>query len=159
MIVVADTTPLNYLILIGHVDILRQEYGRVLIPRAVHDEMLHGDAPPLVRAWATNPPEWLEIVSLGKPLPAVDTDLDRGEAEAIELAEQLHSTWLLMDEAAGRKEAMRRGLQTVGTLWILRNAHMRGTLNLHVALAQLEESGFRMSETLVRMILNSIEKS
>jgi predicted nucleic acid-binding protein len=32
MIVVADTTPINYLILIGEIDILTQLYGRVVIP-------------------------------------------------------------------------------------------------------------------------------
>ncbi len=40
MIVVADTAPLNYLILIGHVDILESLYGEVVIPPAVQDEML-----------------------------------------------------------------------------------------------------------------------
>jgi predicted nucleic acid-binding protein len=40
MIVVADTAPLNYLILIGHVDVLEALYGEVVIPPAVQDEML-----------------------------------------------------------------------------------------------------------------------
>jgi len=35
MIVIADTTPLNYLVLIGRVETLPQLYGRVLIPLAV----------------------------------------------------------------------------------------------------------------------------
>jgi len=40
MIVVADTSPLNYLILIGHIDVLETIYGEVVIPPAVQDEML-----------------------------------------------------------------------------------------------------------------------
>ena len=39
MIVVADTSPLNYLILIGHIDVLEAIYGEVVIPPAVQDEM------------------------------------------------------------------------------------------------------------------------
>ena len=35
MIVVADTSPLNYLIRLGHPDVLHKIYGRVLVPHAV----------------------------------------------------------------------------------------------------------------------------
>jgi predicted nucleic acid-binding protein len=34
-VVVADTTPLNYLIIIGRVEILATLFGEVLIPQAV----------------------------------------------------------------------------------------------------------------------------
>jgi predicted nucleic acid-binding protein len=36
MIVVADTSPINYLLLIKEIDM----YGRVVIPRAVNEELL-----------------------------------------------------------------------------------------------------------------------
>jgi predicted nucleic acid-binding protein len=36
MIVVADTSPINYLLLIQEIDILPKMYGKVVIPRAVH---------------------------------------------------------------------------------------------------------------------------
>jgi predicted nucleic acid-binding protein len=156
MIVVADTTPLNYLILISHIDILEAQYGRILIPHAVHEEMLDPDAPAGVRAWAKNPPRWLEILSPSTTHNALPLNLDRGETEAIHLAEELHSDWLLIDEAAGRDEARRRGLQTIGTLGILRNAHALGLLDLRTALAKLKESGFHMSEILLQTILSSI---
>ena len=156
MIVVADTTPLNYLILIGHIDILEAQYGRILIPHAVHEEMLDPDAPASVRAWAKNPPHWLELLSPSTSRNTLPPNLDRGETEAIQLAEELHSDWLLIDEAAGRDEAQRRGLQTIGTLGILRNAHALGLLDLPTALAKLKKSGFHMSETLLQTILNSI---
>jgi predicted nucleic acid-binding protein len=38
MIVVADSGPLHYLILLGHVDFLRRFYGQVLVPEAVAHE-------------------------------------------------------------------------------------------------------------------------
>ncbi len=50
MIVVADTTPLNYLIKLGYPDVLRELYGRVLVPSAVLTEMQHPEAPHEVRA-------------------------------------------------------------------------------------------------------------
>jgi predicted nucleic acid-binding protein len=45
MIVVADTSPINYLILIDQIAILEALYGRILIPHAVLDEMLNPKAP------------------------------------------------------------------------------------------------------------------
>jgi predicted nucleic acid-binding protein len=156
MIVVADTTPLNYLILIDHIGTLEVQYGRILIPPGVHEEMLNPDAPAAVRAWAKNPPQWLEVLSPSIPRNAMPPNLDQGEIEAIQLAEELRSDWLLIDEVAGRKEARRRGLQTIGTLGILRNAHALGLLDLRDALTKLKEMGFHMSEALHQEILNSI---
>jgi predicted nucleic acid-binding protein len=39
MIVVADTTPLNYLVLIGQIELLSPLYQSVLIPLEVHREL------------------------------------------------------------------------------------------------------------------------
>ena len=45
VIVVADTSPLNYLILLRKVEILLEIYGRVVVPNAVVVELRHLDAP------------------------------------------------------------------------------------------------------------------
>jgi len=45
MIVVADTSPINYLILIEEIDILTKMYGRVVIPGAVREELLRALKP------------------------------------------------------------------------------------------------------------------
>lgn len=37
MIVVADTSPVGYLILIGHIEVLPKLYGSTVLPQAVHD--------------------------------------------------------------------------------------------------------------------------
>jgi predicted nucleic acid-binding protein len=49
MIVVADTKPINYLILIGHIEILSAIYGEVLVPQAVIDELQVSDVRSEVR--------------------------------------------------------------------------------------------------------------
>lgn len=61
MIVVADTSPLHYLILIEHTHVLPALYGRVLIPPAVSAELDQQRTPPPVRAWLARKPSWLEI--------------------------------------------------------------------------------------------------
>jgi len=45
MLVVADTSPLNYLVQIGAVEVLRFLYGRVVIPVEVRTELMAADAP------------------------------------------------------------------------------------------------------------------
>ena len=35
MIIIADTTPLHYLVLIGEVEVLKELFGSIIIPQAV----------------------------------------------------------------------------------------------------------------------------
>ena len=62
MIVVSDTTPIHYLILIEEIDILRDLFGRVIIPQAVFDDMQREKTPQEVKAWIAAPPIWLEML-------------------------------------------------------------------------------------------------
>jgi len=156
MIVVADTSPINYLILIDQIAIVETLYGRILIPHAVHEELLSFKAPSSVRAWAKDPPHWLQILSPSAGLRPPVARLDRGESEAIALAEELNADWLLIDEIAGRGEAARRGLQTIGTLGILREGHRAGLLNLPTAIERLAATGFRINPSLIQALLDSV---
>jgi Predicted nucleic acid-binding protein, contains PIN domain len=61
MLVVADTTPINYLVLIAQIDILASLYAQVVIPSAVAPELRHPKAPDVVRAWIAGPPSWCTI--------------------------------------------------------------------------------------------------
>jgi hypothetical protein len=56
VIAVADASPLHYLILIGHIDLLPALFSRILVPPAVLNELRHRHAPALVREWASDPP-------------------------------------------------------------------------------------------------------
>ena len=55
MIVVSDTSPLNYLVLIQHAEVLPSLFGRVIAPPAVMIELQHPGAPTIVRACLTSP--------------------------------------------------------------------------------------------------------
>jgi predicted nucleic acid-binding protein len=48
MIVVADSGPLHYLILLDHSELLRRFYSRVVVPDAVASELSAAGAPPTV---------------------------------------------------------------------------------------------------------------
>jgi len=44
-LVVADTGPVNYLLLIGHIDILPALFENVILPSVVRDELAKPNAP------------------------------------------------------------------------------------------------------------------
>src|SRR5690349_13231922 len=104
MIVVADTGPINYLVLIGAVEVLGRLYGRVVIPRSVVAELQNPLAPAAVLTWISTPPKWLDA----QPDPPLDSTLDfldPGERAALTLAQVLCADQLLIDERSGRAEA------------------------------------------------------
>jgi hypothetical protein len=47
----SDMSPINYLILIGEIDILPKMYGSVVVPPTVREELVRLSAPQLVRSW------------------------------------------------------------------------------------------------------------
>ena len=54
--VVADTSPLHYLVLVQVIEILPSLFHQVLIPEDVHRELLHKKTPASIRSWAADPP-------------------------------------------------------------------------------------------------------
>lgn len=129
MIIVADTGPLNYLVLIGHIDLLALLFQKVVIPGSVRIELSHGKAPDVVRSWIDCPPEWLEVCTARHLHDLALEHLDDGEKEAILLAKELGIDFLLMDDMEGRTTAKAQHLQVIGTLGILRRAAEKGLVD------------------------------
>jgi predicted nucleic acid-binding protein len=151
MIVVADASPLRYLVAIGIVDLLKTLYGRVLVPEAVAAELQDAKTPALVRAFIAQPPAWLEI----RPDPPFEPALrflDAGERAAIGLAISADADGLLMDEWDGRAEAKRRSLVVTGTLGVLADAHLVGLFNFETALTQLRTTNFYVSDEVIASV-------
>lgn len=153
MIVIADATPLNYLVLVGRAEVLSALFGSVVIPPAVATELQRARTPEMVRAWISSPPPWLEVRPVTRPM-ADDLDyLGAGEREAILLAEEIRADWLIMDDYEGRLEANRRKLPVIGTLRVLDEAAERNLIDLPEVLARLQGTTFYLSPDLVRWLL------
>lgn len=153
MIVIADTSPINYLIVIGEIDVLYSLFEEVIIPQAVFDELSHEKAPAIVNDFVANKPDWLKIKA-----PEISNDptlnrLGRGEREAIILAESLKADYLVIDERAGFAEAMKRNLPAIGTLFILELAAKDNLLELRPSIEKLLKTSFRVSTNIVKTIL------
>jgi len=150
-LVVADTTPVNYLVLCQAIDVLRAIYGQVVIPSAVFAELNHERTPPIVRSWVNVLPEW---VSVKTPVgPVLHPNLGLGEREAIALAKELNAVELLIDEQLAREFAVQSGLAVTGTVGVLEEAASRNLLDLPLALEKLRRTNFRFEEAMFQSAL------
>jgi predicted nucleic acid-binding protein len=157
ILVVADTSPLNYLVRIECAELLPALFDRIVIPSAVLRELGDPDAPPAVRQWVGSRPEWLEIREIqGPPPPALLAELDAGEAEAIQLAAELRADLLLIDERKGTSLAQREGLEVTGTLGVLLQAARSGLVDLDAALGRLQRTGFRATPELFARVRRAL---
>jgi len=147
MLVVADTTPLRYLVEIEAVFVLPVLFQEVVIPPAVLAELDRSAAPRSVRAWLDDLPAWLRVQ---RPAPGeVLPGLDPGESEAIRLACEINADLLLIDEHEGSRVAARKGLAVTGTLGVLDVGAERGLIDLSPVLDRLIQTSFRCTPELL----------
>jgi predicted nucleic acid-binding protein len=154
MIVVADTSPLNYLVLIDEVELLPVLFERVVLPTAVFNELKHPRSPAKVRTWAGALPEWAVV---RQPRAAVLTgidELDSGEREAIQLAVELGIETILLDDQDARHCAESLHLRVRGTLGVLERGVRLGRTDPNSVLTRLEQTNFRMSPQLRQAFLD-----
>jgi predicted nucleic acid-binding protein len=154
-VIVSDTSPIRALHFIGKVELLRDQFGHVLVPPAVVLELSNarlGTGPIDVTGWP-----FIEIATPASSarVRELSRELDRGEAEAIALAEQFENATLLIDEAAGRAIAAATGLAHVGVLGVLARAKVDRQVPLLRPLLDQLRTGlrFRISDHLYRRFL------
>jgi predicted nucleic acid-binding protein len=152
MIAVSDTSPLNYLALIGEIELLPRIFSRVLIPPAVVSELNHARTPPVVAVWAANLPFWVDVVPPGQVIE--EAALGRGETEAIAVALQVCGAVTLIDERKASVVARNHGLIVTGTLGVLDIAAERGYVDLKAAVAQLLQTNFRAAPAVIEDVLS-----
>ena len=122
MIVVSDTSPLSSLILVGLPQLLPQIFETIIVPDAVHDELMANGEAHLITQTIQSA-EWIVVRSVQEPLDVKrlreKSSIDSGEAEAIILANELKAERLLIDERLGRIVAKQQGLRAIGVLGLL----------------------------------------
>jgi predicted nucleic acid-binding protein len=154
-LVIADTGPVNYLVLIGQIDLLPVLFQRVILPSAVQRELNDAETPPSVRDWITNPPVWVEVKEA--PVRELGDDslagLDQGERAAIALAIAIKADLLLLDDREGVVVARNKGFAVTGTLGVLNLAARRGLVNLADSFARLKRTNFRYRQEIMDAIL------
>jgi predicted nucleic acid-binding protein len=155
---VSDTGPLIALAKADALTLLKELFGDVDVPPAVHRELLAksgAEAPRLDVAFAaylhvTNPP----------PVPLdvqrVTAHLGAGEQQAIALAYQTGSL-LLIDDRSGRSAARRLGVSVTGTVGVLVEAKRAGLVpQLRPVLEQVRQDGYHLSDALIETAARSV---
>lgn len=79
--------------------------------------------------------------------------LDPGERDAILLVEQLEAGLILLDDYQARRVAQSRNLRIIGLLGILDEAAMQRLVDLPTAIDRLQTTNFRVSDRLIRSLL------
>jgi predicted nucleic acid-binding protein len=156
-LVVADTSPIFYLLSIGEIELLPRFFGRVLVPDEVHGELCHPTAPAALREWIAGSPAWLDVI----PVDSVDDislgSLGAGERAAITLASSLHADLILIDERKGTSVALAKGFAVTGTLGILRLAARTGMIDLPAAIRKLTRTNFRYRQEMIDDLLREFQ--
>ncbi len=148
-LVVADTSPLRFLVEIGYEQTLPRLFQQIWIPGAVARELRHDRTPELVRQWAERLPAWVHVREVGSSgFDHESGEIDRGEWEAIELAREIHANLLLIDDRAGVQAAREQGFTVTGTLGVLVEAAASGLIDIEEALERLGETKFRRTSDL-----------
>ena len=152
-VVVADTSPLHYLVLTNTIDLLPRLFQQVIAPDVVRAELLAEETPALVRAWASAPPAWLSV-SPAPPDSGEDlVRLDAGERAAIAMSTVLHPDLVLMDDRDGVAVARGRGFAVTGTLGLFERAARQGLVVLEDAFAALQATNFHARPELYTLLL------
>jgi predicted nucleic acid-binding protein len=148
---VSNTGPIVALAKVDELPLLRASYGEVLIPPAVHRELLAKVGPEAQRiddALAG----FLRITSVPQAPPEVDRltrGLGAGEQQAISLA-LTSGGLLLMDDQAGRKAARQLGVAVTGVVGVLIKAKQDGRLHLvRPVVEAIRRHGYWLSDALV----------
>lgn len=131
MRVVSNTSPLSNLAIVNRLQLLRERYGRIIVPPAVQRE-LHALAHPAGRARLAQAlaDGWVvvENVPSSDQAGSLMNRIDPGEAEALALALQSRADILLIDDRKGRLLAQQHGQPCSGILGLLIWAKDRGRI-------------------------------
>jgi predicted nucleic acid-binding protein len=137
--------------LCGAEEILPKLFQQVIIPTTVFAELQQSNTPLAVKQWTNALPDWIAVQS-PKHLQT-GLDVDRGELEAISLAQEIHAIAVLMDDLAGRRAAAQCGLAVVGTLGLIEEASIRDLIDLPRVIGQFQKTNARLDSKLIEAVL------
>ncbi len=145
--VISNSSPFIGLEHLGHLDLLEQLFGNVIIPPAVSHELAPRVLPP-----------WVVENQLTQPIGAriLRASLGDGESEAISLALELSAQLVILDDRPARRLAKALGLPIIGTAGVLLLAKRKGLLvSIKPELDALIGFGFRISQRLYNQMLSA----
>ena len=154
--VVSNAGPLISLSTVSQLDLLRALFGQIVIPQAVHNEVVvHGEGEPGSREVGES--DWIKIRHVKDHLAVelLRETLDAGESEAIVLAQELDARYIILDDGLARRKARLIKLRLVGTLGVLLMAKEVGLIPaVKPILDELRQTEFRVSDRVYQNVLS-----
>lgn len=155
MIVVSDTTAISNLVRIGEIELLKVLFGKILLPKAVYDELLVLEERD-INITSLLAKDWFEVTEVTDDdlYQELSLELDIGEVEAIALAIHKEANYLLIDEVKGRRIATEKAVPIIGTLGILLEAKRNRLItSVQHKMDDLKSIGFWINQSLYDRII------
>lgn len=128
--VVVNTTPLIALSHVGHLEILRELYGEIIIPEAVY-RGLSVKEESVCKKMVDASLEWIQVMKIENQMAKLmyKTQLHDGEVEVMILAKEISADVVIIDDANAKKHAKYLQLPVTGTLGVLIKAKELGYIS------------------------------
>jgi len=162
-VVVSDATVLIALARTGYLWLLKDIWGSIVIPEAVHQEVMKGFSGKDEITEAVNS-GWVKIqkVQNQRMVRLLQSNLrGRGECECIILAGEIGAKAVLIDDKKARKIAQQGGIEVIGTLGLLVLAVKEGILPKREAvevIRLLVENEFRLSDSVIQRTISLLDE-
>lgn len=145
---------------IDRLELLPAIFGVVIIPDKVFQELLVLETDFGRDLSAVKNAPWLVVrhVEDAQAVARFRMELDAGESEAIVLAKEIRTDFLLMDETEGRLVAQRESLLVIGLLGLYMQAKHKGLISsVKLVMEELRlVANFRIAEPLYQNILSQM---
>src|SRR5436309_12879576 len=128
--VLCDSSTLIHLAGIGRLELLRELYGKLIVPKAVWREVVEEGKGRLgvVEVQAARLAGWIEVRAATNEvlLRSLRQELDDGESEVISLAVELHASIVLRDNTEARRGARLYDRKNTGATGVLIRGRLAG---------------------------------
>jgi predicted nucleic acid-binding protein len=158
MQIVINSSPLIFLAKLDYLDQFLAYPDDFYISQSVADEILakSDSASQIIQAFVSSGVVQVRAVSLINLAQSLNQRLGRGESDAIVLGIELNVDYILLDDLAARKEAIRLGLTIRGTLAAINKMRRDGTIivdSLDALYARFVEIDFRVKRSIFDQVL------
>ena len=153
--VIVNSTPLIILSKIGELEILKNLYGDIIIPRAVFEEVTRKND--LAKEKILNS-EWIKILEVQdkSDRKIYQAKLHDGEVEVMMLAKEISADLLIIDDNAAKKTAKFLGFKVTGTLGILIKAKAEKIISeVRPILEKMLAEKFYISDKILNLVLKT----
>lgn len=156
--VIVNSTPLIALCHVNQLNILRQLYGEITIPKAVYDEISVKEES-VCKKSVDEALGWIHIQEIQNQMAKTmfKSQLHDGEVEVMILAMEQQASVVVIDDRNAKKYAKYLDLPVTGTLGVLMKAKQKGYLSeLKPVLDVMIQNGIYIKPSLVELCLKQV---